>query len=329
MANISCTFAVSEGVRRVEVGVEGSLTTVNAASLCRAVREHLELGAQSFLINLENVKAVDPVGLAAILQSARLAERLGARITITPGPAAYRALLAARLVSEFPLVSSENPASLLLSGSPVYDIPASQRLFVATNKRLGLRLPTWEDLALLERWAHEPLLDQMVGSDFLYVCRTLGAHHPDFTPLVWNDPTALTLLIQPLGSPAAPVGYVRLYNINLVEQFAFLETAVADFRSLRKGWGIEASRLLLAFAQDALGLCRVEAKVYAYNVLSINALKRNGFAQEGVLRQARSYDGQRWDILLFSILEEEMREQRKQDGFPYMGFWRGRRDDLP
>ena len=152
----------------MEVSVEGGLTTVNASSLCRAVRDHLEMGAQSFLINLENVKTVDPVGLAALLQSVRLAERLGVRIAITPGPAAYRALLTTRLVSELPLASSENPAPLVLPGSPVYDIQASQRLFVATNHRLGLRLPTWEDLALFERWAHEPLLDQMVGSDFLY-----------------------------------------------------------------------------------------------------------------------------------------------------------------
>jgi len=329
MANVSCTFATSDGVRHVEVSAEGALTTVNAASLCRAVRDHLEMGAHSFLINLENVKAVDAVGLAALLQSVRLAERLGLGVTITPGPAAYRALLATRLVSELPLASSEDPTPLLLPGSPVYEIPASQRLFVARNHRLGLRLPALEDLALFEQWAHEPLLDQMVGSDFLYLCRILGAHNPDFTPLVWSDPTALTLLVQPLGAAGPAVGYVRLYNIHLLEQFAFLETAVADLRSLRKGWGIEASRLLLAFAMDTLGLGRVEAKVYAYNLLSINALKRNGFTQEGVLRRARSYDGQRWDILVFSILEEEMVEQRKQEDFPYMGFWTSRRDDLP
>jgi len=33
------------------------------------------------------------------------------------------------------------------------------------------------------------------------------------------------------------------------------------------------------------------------------------------------YGGQLWDILLFAILEDEMRTQRLQDGFPYMGFW--------
>ncbi|MFZ1058845.1 MAG: hypothetical protein WAP47_06605, partial [Candidatus Rokuibacteriota bacterium] len=61
MGNVSCTFATSDGVRHVEVSAEGALTTVNASSLCRAVRDHLEMGAHSFLINLENVKTVDAV----------------------------------------------------------------------------------------------------------------------------------------------------------------------------------------------------------------------------------------------------------------------------
>lgn len=329
MANVFCAPGTLDGARHVEISVEGGLTLIDAFSLCRAVRDHLESGAQSLLINLEHVKAADAVGLAALLQSARLAEILGATLSISPGPAAYRALLAAKLVSELPLAPSEDHRALLLAGPPVIDIPASHVFFVAKGQRVGLRLPAWEDLALFEQWAQEPFLDQMVGSDLLYACRHLGAYHPDFTPLVLNDPTSLTLLVHSLAAPGSPVGYVRLYNIQLVEQVAFLETAVTDLRSLRKGWGIEASRLLLAYAMDTLGLVRVEAKVYAYNLLSINALKRNGFREEGVLRHARSYDGQRWDILVFSILQEEMAEQRKQEGFPYMGFWGAARHDLP
>ena len=72
---------------------------------------------------------------------------------------------------------------------------------------------------------------------------------------------------------------------------------------------------------DALEIHRVEAKVYAYNVLSVNSLRRNGFQQEGVLREAKTYRGKRWDILVFAILEDEMRAQRAQESFPYMGFW--------
>jgi hypothetical protein len=46
-----------------------------------------------------------------------------------------------------------------------------------------------------------------------------------------------------------------------------------------------------------------------------------------VLRRARTWDGQQWDIVVFAILEDEMRRQRAREGFPYMGFWP--RDDRP
>jgi RimJ/RimL family protein N-acetyltransferase len=163
----------------------------------------------------------------------------------------------------------------------------------------------------------------MVGSDLLYQCRHLGAYHPDFVAAVFADPTAVTAVVQPRGAEA--VGFVRLYGICLPQQFGFLETAMASVASVRRAWGIDASRVFLAYAVDTLGLERIEAKVYAYNVLSANSLKRNGFAEEGVLRGARTYDGQRWDIRVFSILAEEMRAQRTCERFPYMGLWQADR----
>jgi RimJ/RimL family protein N-acetyltransferase len=160
----------------------------------------------------------------------------------------------------------------------------------------------------------------MLASRLLYRCRHLGAYDADFVAQVTADPTSLTALIIPAGSER-PVGFVRLYQINLVERFAFLETAVADVRSMRRGWGIAASRLLLSYAMDVLDLQRVEAKVYAYNVLSINSLVRNGFVREGCLRQARDYDGRRWDLLVFGILREEMAAQRRRDGLERIALW--------
>ena len=74
-------------------------------------------------------------------------------------------------------------------------------------------------------------------------------------------------------------------------------------------------------AVEALGVERVETKVYAYNTLSVNSLKRNGFTLEGTLRQARMHGGRRWDILVFSALEPEIRDELAGDGFPPMGFW--------
>jgi RimJ/RimL family protein N-acetyltransferase len=127
--------------------------------------------------------------------------------------------------------------------------------------------------------------------------------------------------VEPLAPLRAPVGFVRLYQINLTQQFAFLETAVASAESVRRGWGVEASRIFMAYALDVLRLNRVEAKVYSYNVLSANSLKRSGCRLEGVLRQARVYDGQRWDIHIYGILAEEMSAQRRAERYPNFGLW--------
>lgn len=306
---------------RVEVRVHDSLTIRTAHAFCRAVRDHLAAGARALLVDLEEVKAADVVGLAALFQGARLAALLGVPVSVFPSAPVHRALLQAELLDELPPAPGAGHEASAPIAVPETNWLDTRTPVLATTARLALRQPTWEELPLFEQWAHEPLLDQMVGSELLYRCRHLGPYHPDFVASILNDATALTLLVQPLGDGLPPVGFVRLYKIRLLEQLAFLETAVADPRALRKGWGIEASRLLIACGMDLLGLRRVEAKVYAYNLLSINSLKRNGFQQEGVLRQAKTYDGQRWDILVFSLLREEMEAQRRREQFPYAGFW--------
>jgi len=53
----------------------------------------------------------------------------------------------------------------------------------------------------------------------------------------------------------------------------------------------------------------------------MNSLKRNGFTQEGVLRQA-GFDGERyWDVVVFGILRPEIEKERQKDKiyFPFGG----------
>jgi len=295
------------------------LTGAIAPALCAAARDVATAGPDHVWIDLEDVKVTDVVGLAATLQACRFLRARGARVSVMPSAAVYRALLAAAILDELPLA---RPGVAPPESAPIVELRADDDApaVVATTTRLDVRPPAWEELELVAAWAHEPLLDQMIGSSLLYLCRHLGPYHPEVVAHAQHDPTALTLIVHPHGG--VPAGFVRLYGVNLAEGFGFLETALVDRRALRTGLGIEASRLVVAWAMDALGLRRVEAKVYAYNVLSINSLRRNGFTQEGVLREARTWVGRQWDILVFAILEEEMRRQRAREGFPHMGFWR-------
>jgi ABC-type transporter Mla MlaB component len=197
----------------VEVRFADAVTTRTAFALCQSIRSHLADSPRTLVLNLEEVKAVDVVGLAALLQMARLARQLGVPFAIIPSVAIHRGLISAELVEEVPVVSDPGQAPLSAAGARDLSPPDALTPFLAATPRLGLRQPAWEELSIFADWANDSLLQEMVGSEFLYRCRHLGPYHPDFVASIFSDPTSLTLLVQPVSPPASPVGFVRLYNI--------------------------------------------------------------------------------------------------------------------
>jgi RimJ/RimL family protein N-acetyltransferase/ABC-type transporter Mla MlaB component len=316
------TRSIEERTGTRVIRVHGDLTLAIAKDLCGAVSDAVGEAPAAVAIDLHGVKRADVVGLAALLQCGAVAEAAGATFAVVAEDALRGAIMAARLFDEIPFATAVEDGEGAAATVEASRVPDAAPV-LACSRRIALRQPTWDELALFGRWAADRCLDEMVGSELLYRGRHLGAYHPDFVQEVLVSPTSLTLFVEPLAMPGHPVGFVRLYDIQLAEGIGFLETVVTTGESLRKGWGVEASRLLLAYAMDALGIHRVEAKAYSYNVLSANALRRNGFRQEGVLRGAHRYQGQRWDILVFSILADEMRAQRARERFPYLGLWDG------
>jgi RimJ/RimL family protein N-acetyltransferase len=207
-------------------------------------------------------------------------------------------------------------------------VTAEGGVVIARGQRVYLRTLAPGDLDYLSEWAENPFLERMVGSEFLRAYKHAYDKHPSFYEACLNDPTQVVLVITAVGrtKPRAkkPLGLVRLFNIHLIEGYAFLETLLTDEKALRRGFGVEAGKLVCAYGLDVLGLRRIEAKVYEYNLLSINSLRRHGFRQEGVLRKAGYYAGQHFDVLVFGILREELEEQRKKEvdqehfHFPYV-----------
>lgn len=186
-------------------------------------------------------------------------------------------------------------------------------VIISRGTRVSLRTLTPADLGHLAIWVDDPFLDRMVGSDLLQTFRDAWDKSPAFYQALLNDPTQVVLVIVANRDPRRPLGLARLFNIHLLEGYAFLEVIVADPRALRFGFGVEAGKLISYYGVDVLGLRRIEAKVYAYNVLSINSLKRNGFQLEGVLRQA-GFDGKNYcDLLVFGILKDEIDAARRRD----------------
>lgn len=190
--------------------------------------------------------------------------------------------------------------------------PEPRGIVISQGHRVRLRTLTVPDLDLLTDWVDDPFIERMVGSELLQSYKHVYDKSPDFFGAVLNDPTQVVLVIEANQGWDKPVGIVRLYNIHLMEGYAFLETIVTDHRALRRGFGIEAAKLIAYYGVDVLGLRRIEAKAYEYNVLSINSMKKNGFVQEGVLREA-GWDGERYcNVLVFGILRDEIEDQRRK-----------------
>ena len=321
MSPLAASHAVAPAAARLAILPWGSdLTLRTAGAFAQALRGLLESGTGRIAVNLEEVKLVDVAGLATALHGARLAASRGVRLAILPSPAFLQAALEAGILEDLP-VSVRARAELPPTERAIEQRAEGIDVVAVRTTEFVLRQPRWDDLLFFEEWSRDTQLRTMVGSELLYRCRHLGPYHPEFATSVLHHPTSLTLVVQSLGGQEPPLGFVRLFGIHLGQGFAFLEAALVSRQALRRGWGVAASRLLSFYAQDILGVRRIEAKVYDYNRLSINALRRNGFTQEGVLRRAAMHHGVASDIVVFGILEDEIREQRKKDGVAYLGLW--------
>jgi len=188
-------------------------------------------------------------------------------------------------------------------------------IVVARGRHVHLRTFTPDDLDHLARWASDTTLERMVGSELLQLYRDVYENDPSFFEAVLTDTTQIVLIAMANEGFPYPIGLVRLFNIHQSEGYAGIETVMGDFRAARRGYGVQASRLMGYYGVDTLGLRRLEAKAYEYNALSINTLKRNGFTHEGTLRKATLRDGRYWDIMIFGILRDEIEEQRRKDRY--------------
>src|SRR5436190_3630394 len=182
---------------------------------------------------------------------------------------------------------------------------------VSRGTRVYLRTLQPEDLDHLSGWAEDPYIDRMVGSEFLNAYKAVYDKDPSFYDAILLDTTQVVLIVEANRGWDKPIGLARLFNIHLLEGYCFLEVMLTDSKAIRRGFGVEAGKLISYYGVDVLGLRRIEAKVYEYNRLSANSLRRNGFQREGVLRKA--VDGRSWDVFVFGILQDEIEEQRQKD----------------
>ncbi|MFB9902920.1 GNAT family N-acetyltransferase [Allokutzneria oryzae] len=97
------------------------------------------------------------------------------------------------------------------------------------------------------------------------------------------------------------IGELALNDIDFDNLSAGYRIALTD-TSAGRGLGTEATRLVLAYAFERIGLHRVQLEVFTFNTRAIASYRKCGFEIEGTMRHALRWDGQWHDTHVMGAL---------------------------
>ena len=101
------------------------------------------------------------------------------------------------------------------------------------------------------------------------------------------------------------IGNCGLHDIDHVDRKAEFGIFIGDKSFWNKGYGTEATKLILDFGFNVLNLNSIMLRVFEYNARAMKCYEKAGFKEIGRRRQARIFAGQKFDEIFMDILAEE------------------------
>jgi RimJ/RimL family protein N-acetyltransferase len=171
------------------------------------------------------------------------------------------------------------------------------------GRLVSLRRHAPGNLATFQRWYGDPEVARLTRFpdgpmrpeeiERFFTARVLG---PDtFTMAIHERPTDRLIGTCAFSQLDGDNGSA-LYHITIGEKAAW-----------GRGFGTEATQLMLAHAFTRLGLHRVGLSVFSFNERAIRSYLKAGFTIEGRAREAIWRSGRFWDEISMSVLESEWR----------------------
>jgi len=133
----------------------------------------------------------------------------------------------------------------------------------------------------------------------------------------WSDERVQSFLGRALTDPqrvwfavferesGRAIGHANLRDMDMRHGTAEIGLTIGDPADRGKGFGTEATRLLLDYAFTALGLTNVLLDTFEFNAAAIRAYEKAGFKLIGRRRAAYVSAGRAWDVLLMDCLASE------------------------
>ena len=101
------------------------------------------------------------------------------------------------------------------------------------------------------------------------------------------------------------LGFAVLRAIRSPHNRGRLGISIYNPQNRSKGYGTDATRVLLWIAFHILGLRSISLDTFPHNERAIRAYRKCGFKRVGLLRKTEFMDGEYCDLLIMDILREE------------------------
>ena len=101
------------------------------------------------------------------------------------------------------------------------------------------------------------------------------------------------------------LGNIGFNLVDLLNRTATMGIMLGNSNYQRKGYGIEAVKLILDYGFSFLNLRNISLSVFEYNEAAYNLYKKAGFKEAGRLRKAVEIMGKTYDVIIMDMLKEE------------------------
>ncbi len=159
-----------------------------------------------------------------------------------------------------------------------------------------------EDLLIYTRWFRDYEVQRFLMPDVL-------TPQTEEAEAAWYERASLSTESYTFGIRTLTddhvIGNCSLFEISNKNRVATFGIVVGDKEYWGKGYGADATRVMVHFAFSEANLNRVQLEVYAFNARAIRAYEKVGFVHEGTRRAALFREGVYHDIHMMAILRDE------------------------
>jgi RimJ/RimL family protein N-acetyltransferase len=178
---------------------------------------------------------------------------------------------------------------------------------VLEGSQVVLRRHRPENIAAFQRWYADPEIARLAR----YQATPMRPEEIErFFAARVVGPDALAMAVHEKATDRL-VGTCAFSQLDGENGSALYHITIGESDAWGKGFGTEATQLMLDHAFGTLGLHRIALYVFEFNERAIRAYRRCGFVVEGRSRESIWRDGRWWDEMAMSVLESDWRKRRE------------------